>query len=86
MVETRFGYHILKVTARTPATEGDRDIAGSSGDSARVAYLAQSVPIDHKRMTDSIVRMKYKAGVDAYFRDLKSKSKIECFFYPDMTF
>jgi len=86
VIETRFGYHILKVTARTPATEATAT-SPSVPETVRVSHiLLKSVPIDHKRMTDSIVRTKYKAGVDAYFRDLKSKSKIACFIYPDMAF
>ncbi len=86
VIETRFGYHVLKVTARTPATESTAS-SPAVPETVRVSHiLLKSVPIDHKRLTDSIVRAKYKAGVDAFFRDLKSKSKIECFIYPDMTF
>jgi len=86
VIETRLGYHILKVTARTPATKATEN-SPAVPETVRVSHiLLKSVPIDHKRMTDSIVRTKYKNGVDAYFRDLKAKSKIECFIYPEMTF
>ena len=64
VIQTRFGYHVLKVTARSPATPA----TGSSPavpETVRVSHiLLKSVPVDRKGITDSIVRAKYNAGVE----------------------
>ena len=86
VIQTRFGYHILKVTARTPAVPAT-DSTPAVPETVRLSHiLLKTIPIDHKRITDSIARSKYNAGRDEYFKVLKSKSKIECFLYPDMVF
>jgi len=83
---TRFGYHILKVTAHSPA----KAATGSTPaipESVRVSHiLLKTVPINRKKLSESILRTKYNAGVEAYFRELKEKAKIECLIYKDMTF
>lgn len=84
--QTRFGYHILKVTAHSPA----KAATGSTPaipETVRVSHiLLKTVPIERKKLSESILRTKYNAGVEAYFRELKSKAKIECMVYKDMTF
>jgi hypothetical protein len=86
IIATRHGFHILKVTARTPATP-ETGSSPAVPETARVSHiLLNTVPIDRKKITDSIVRTKYNAGVEAYYRQLKSKAKIECFLYKDMVF
>ncbi|HNX34851.1 MAG TPA: peptidylprolyl isomerase [Kiritimatiellia bacterium] len=86
VINTRFGYHILKVTAHTAA----KAATGSTPaipETVRVSHiLIKHVTIDRKRITDSILRSKYNAGVADFFRELKAKAKIECLLYKDMTF
>lgn len=86
IIQTRFGLHVLKVTARTPATEAT-DSTPAVPETVRVSHiLFKTMPIDRKKVIDSIIRTKYNAGVDAYFRQIKAKAKIECFLYNDMAF
>lgn len=86
VVQTRLGFHLLKVTARTPATPATNS-SPAVPETVRVSHiLLKTVPVDRKRIIDSIVRTKYNAGVEAYFKQLKAKAKIECLLYKDMTF
>ena len=86
IIRTRYGYHVLKVTARTPAVPAT-DSSPAVPETVRLSHiLLKTVPIDHKRITDTIARQKYNEGVDVYFRDLKAKARIECLLYKDMTF
>jgi len=84
--QTRFGYHVLKVTAHSPA----KAATGSTPaipETVRVSHiLLKSIPVDRKRISDSILRTKYNAATEAYFRELKAKAKIECLLYKDMKF
>lgn len=86
VVASRLGFHIIKVTSRNPAKPAT-DSTPAIPESVRASHiLVKFIPIDRKKITDSIVRTKFNAGVDTYFKDLKAKSKIECFLYPDMRF
>lgn len=86
VIQTSFGYHLLKVTARSDAQAATASTPAIPA-TARISHiLLKSVPVDRKRITDSILRAKYNAGVQAYFRSLKAKAKIECFLYKDMAF
>jgi hypothetical protein len=86
VIATRYGYHILKVTARTPATPATASSPAVPATVRLSHILLKTVPIDRKRITDSIVRSKYNAGVEEYYRQLKTKATFECFLYADMEF
>ena len=86
VLRTRHGFHILKVTARTPATPAT-DSSPAVPETVRLSHiLLKTIPVDHKKITDAIVRTKYNEGMKELYRELKSKAKIECFLYPDMEF
>lgn len=86
IIQTQFGYHILKVTAHSPAQKATASTPAIP-ETIRLSHiLIKTLPIDHKRITEAILRRKYNAAVDRYFRELKAKAKIECMLYKDMTF
>lgn len=84
VIQTRHGFHLLKVTSRTKSTEA----SGSSPavpETIRVSQIQMKhVDINRKRITDAILKAKYDAGVKVFFNELKAKAKIECFLYEDM--
>ena len=86
VVQSRFGYHILKVTAHSPAQKATASTPAVP-ETVRLSHiLIKHIPVDRKRITDSIMRTKYNVGVENYYRELKSKAKIECYLYKDMAF
>jgi len=86
VIQTRFGYHILKVAAHSPAKAATSSTPALP-ETVRVSHiLLKQIPVDRRAITDSILRSKYNAGVENYYRALKAKAKIECFLYKDMVF
>jgi hypothetical protein len=86
VVQTRFGYHIVKVTAHTPAKAATASTPAVP-ETVRASHILLSrIPVDRKRITDTLLRSKYNLGVQKYYAELKAKSKIECYLYKDMTF
>ncbi|MDD4103026.1 MAG: peptidylprolyl isomerase [Kiritimatiellae bacterium] len=84
VVQTRAGFHLLKVTARTQHNEASGSLP-QGAESIRVSQIhLKYIDINRKHITDAILKSKFNSGVDAYFKDLKSKAKIECFLYEDM--
>ncbi len=86
VIETRFGYHIIKVTAHTEAKAATASTPALPETVRASHILLKKVAVDRKRITDTILRAKYNKGVEQYFAELKSKARIECFLYKDMTF
>ncbi|NLX25454.1 MAG: hypothetical protein GXY61_05770 [Lentisphaerae bacterium] len=84
VIQTRFGFHLIKVTSRTPRTEA----TGSSPEvpeTIRISHiLLKNVDTSRKRITDAILKAKFNAGVEAFFKDLRNKAKIQCFLYENM--
>lgn len=86
IVETPFGYHLIKVAARTPA-QAATATTPALPETVRASHiLLKRIPVDRKKLNESILRVKYNKGVEQYFRELKAKAKIECFLFKDMTF
>lgn len=86
IIETRFGYHIIKVTAHT-AAQAATGSTPAVPETVRASHiLLKHIPVNRKRIGDSILKAKYNAGVERFFAELKSKAQIECYLYKDMTF
>ncbi len=86
IVETIYGYHIIKVTAHTPAQAATASTPAIPETVRASHILIKRVPVDRKRISDSILRTKYNAAVQKYYSELKAQAKIECYLYKDMTF
>ena len=86
IVETIHGYHIIKVAAHTPAHAATASTPAIPETVRASHILIKRIPVDRKRISDSIQKNKYNIAIQKYFADLKSKSKIECYLYKDMTF
>jgi len=86
VVETQYGYHIIKVTARNPEQKATATTP-SVPESVHVSHiLIRRIPVDRHRISDSILKIKYNTAVQKYYSDLKAKSKISCYLYKDMVF
>lgn len=81
IVETKFGYHIIKVAAHTPA-QAATDTTPAIPETARASHILIKAPpvLGGKDLHNEIRSRKYKEGVDAFYKDLKSKARIETIF------
>lgn len=86
IIESRFGYHIVKVTAHAPAKAATATTPAIPETVRASHILVKTIPVDRSRISDTILKSKFNKGVQAYFAELKSKAKIECYLYKDMTF
>jgi hypothetical protein len=86
IVETRFGYHLVKVTSHTPAKAATATTPAIPETVRASHILVKSIPIDRKRINETLLKAKYNKGVQTYLSELKSKAKIECYLFKDMTF
>jgi len=86
VIETRFGYHIIKVTAHTAAKAATASTPAVPETVRASHILLKKITVNRKRINDTILRTKYNKGVEQYFAELKSKAHIECFLYKDMKF
>jgi len=86
IVETVMGYHIIKVIAHNPAQPATASTPALPETVHIAQILIKRIPVDRKRITESLLKTKYTAGVQKYFAELKANSKIESNLYKDMTF
>ncbi len=86
IIETRLGYHIVKVTAHTPAKAATATTPAIPETVRASQILVKSIPIDRKRIKETLLKAKYNKAIQAYVAELKAKAKVECYLYKDMTF
>jgi peptidyl-prolyl cis-trans isomerase C len=84
IVETQFGYHLIKVTAKTPATEAQGDVPASPETVTASHILVkvdqpQQVPTA-EQVTEQLKQGKSREAVQKYIEDLKAAAKIETIF------
>ncbi|MDX9867601.1 MAG: peptidylprolyl isomerase [Kiritimatiellia bacterium] len=84
VVETSFGYHLIKVTAKTPATEakGDTPAKPASVTASHILVKTeqpqklQEVPTP-EQIRNQLKQQKSRAAVEKYLEGLKAAAKIE---------
>lgn len=86
VLQSNAGFHIMKVTARTPAVAAT-DTTPEAPETARVSHiLIRQVPINRKKIMDTIRSNKFAAAKKEYYQSLLKSAKVTCFLYPDMVF
>lgn len=90
IVETPFGYHLIKVTAKTPAVEakGDQPAKPETVTASHILIKTEQAqqiqPIPAKEQTESqLKQQKSREAVQKYLEGLKAAAKITTIF-PDM--
>ena len=87
IVETQFGYHLIKVTAKTPATEAKGD-APAKPESVTASHILikmdqaqQAQPVPTAEQVEAQLKQgKSREAVQKYIEGLKSTAKIETVF------
>jgi parvulin-like peptidyl-prolyl isomerase len=83
VIETRQGYHIVKVTARAKAKAATATTPAVP-ETARASHILIRTPsMSGREITNEVLRRKYAKGVEDYYRSLREKAQVECMF-PDL--
>lgn len=86
VIHSRSGFHILRVNAKLPA-KPKTDTTPAIPEMVNLSHIyIKHVPISRKRIMNTIMSQKYQQAKKELYKDLRSKSKITCFLYPDMIF
>ena len=87
IVETQFGYHLIKVTAKAPAVEaaGDTPAKPESVTASHILVKTESVqqpqPLPtEEQVSEHLKQGKSREGVQKYIADLKAATKFETVF------
>lgn len=84
IVETQFGYHLIKVTAKTPAVKAEGD-KPAQPEKVTASHILVKVPTAQKprpiptaeKMKEMLKQMKSREQVQKYIESLKKAAKIE---------
>ena len=86
VIETRFGYHLVKVTAHAPAKKATATTPAIPETVRASQILVKTIPVDRQRIKETLLKAKFNKGIQTYFESLKAKAKIECYLYKDLKF
>lgn len=86
VIRSTMGYHIIKVTAKMPA-KAKTATTPEVPESIRVSQiLLHAIPVNIKKVTDSIMKLKFDKAIKDFYKNLLSQASVECYIYKDMKF
>jgi len=86
IVETAFGYHIIKLLARNPAQVA-KDGVPAIPETIRAAHiLIKTQPVDRQKIAAAVYLEKFAEGKQALYDALMAKAEIENVLFPDMKY
>ena len=86
VVETRFGYHLFKVSAKNPA-QPEKDDAPAVPETVRAAHiLVKMLSTSRPKLADVLYKQKSAQSGRTLYDELKGKAKIENTLFPDMEY
>jgi len=86
VVETRFGYHLIKVMAHNPAQDAKDDVPAVPETIRASHILVRTIPVDKAKVADILYRRKFIEYGRALYEELKGKAKIENAMFPDQKY
>lgn len=86
VIHSRSGYHILRVNAKLPAKEKTATTPAVP-EMVNLSHIyIKHIPIRRKKIMSTIISQKFQKARKQHYKELRDKSKITCFLYPDMIF
>lgn len=86
VINTPYGYHIIKVTAHSPA-QAATDTTPAIPETIRASHiLLKQTPVIKKKIIETLQKEHYKRESKKLYRELLQKADVKCFLYEDMEF
>jgi len=86
VVDTQYGYHLFKVSARNPA-QPEKDGAAAIPETVRASHiLVKRLSTERRQIADVLYKRQFLANCKNLYEELKAKAAIECTLYPDMEY
>lgn len=84
VIHSTMGFQILKVTEKIPAKEKTENSPASPEKIRLSQILLREVPINRKRIMDTIQQVKLENAKKEFYKSLLKKASVECMIYPEM--
>jgi parvulin-like peptidyl-prolyl isomerase len=86
IITSPYGYHIIKVTAHSPAQD-KTDSTPAIPETIRASHiLIKTVPIIKKKIIETLQKEKYQQESKELYRNLLKQADVKCFLYDDIEF
>ena len=86
VVDTQFGYHLIKVTAKNPA-QPEKDGAPAVPETVRASHiLILPLSTNRTQIATALYNRKFAESCKSLYDELVAKASIECPLFPDMVY